>query len=215
VIKETFMKRVFRSGIMAGASLLVMGSLVACSSQQDTEAPLAMEVDEEVMTVDGVPGGVTTQTADITATVSAIDYKKRSLTLEDGKGARRTFNIGPEVVNFKEIKKGDKVALEYTQGVVVYLREKGEPTGDDDNAAGVVMTAPEGSKPGAVAVGTTEITAEVTAVNLENHTATLKFPDGVSQEIPVRSDVELSKDQVGREVVMQITTAIAIDVEKL
>lgn len=207
------MNRLLRSGMLAGATVLTLAALSACTSQkEDTEAPLAVKVDEQVIMDEGMPGSITTQTVDMTAEVSAIDTKKRTITLEDGQGARRTFTAGPEVVNFDQIEKGDQVTIEYTQETVVYLRDKMEV--EEEAVAGIAATAPEGNKPGGVVAGMVEVTAEITALNMEDHTATLKFADGTSQIFPVREDVELKQDQVGREVVMQITTAIAVDVKK-
>lgn len=59
------------------------------------------------------------------------------------------------------------------------------------------------------------MTAKVTAIDLANHAATLTFPNGESRTVPVRPDVELREDQVGREVVIQKTAAIAIAVDKV
>jgi len=49
---------------------------------------------------------------------------------------------------------------------------------------------------------------------LWHHTATLQLPDGSSKTFKVRPDVELTKDNVGTEVVIRTTEAVAISVEK-
>lgn len=69
-----------------------------------------------------MPGGVTTRTARITATVTAIDYEKRSVTLQDGKGGHKTLAVGPEVINFNQVEKGDRVKLVYVEEMIVYLQ---------------------------------------------------------------------------------------------
>lgn len=51
------------------------------------------------------------------------------------------------------------------------------------------------------------------AIDLEKHTATLKFEDGTAKTFPVRSDVDLSKGKIGEQVVFRITEMIAISVE--
>ncbi len=58
------------------------------------------------------------------------------------------------------------------------------------------------------------ITAKVVAVNVEKHTATLKFEDGSQREVAVRPDVKISDKYIGKEVVIQITAAVAAGVEK-
>ncbi len=199
-----------RTGMIVMLASMTLGA--GCVTQADKpEAPLAVATDEKVVTVEGVPGGITRRTAMLSAVVTAIDYKKRTVTLEGESGGLKRLDVGPEVVNFNQIKKGDHVNIRYLQEMVVYLKDIGAP--NNDGAAAMAMRAKEGSKPAAVAGGTLEITAVVEAVDLDNHAATLKFPDGTSQVVPVREDVVLKKDQIGREVVIQRTTAVAVTVE--
>ena len=58
------------------------------------------------------------------------------------------------------------------------------------------------------------VTAKVTAIDLKQHKATLQFPDGTTKTVRVRKDVDLTKRQVGEEVVIRATEAVAIVVEK-
>lgn len=185
----------------------------ACTTQQPEEPPKPMRADvsESESTIEGVPGGVVIRTASIDATVKSIDYDTRSVTLVDDEGGEVAVNVGPEAINFDEIDRGDRVTLVYTEETVVFLR----PIGDlpDDGVSAVSARAMEGEKPQGFAAGVIEMTAVVTGVDLESHTAILLFPDGTSREVPVRDDVELSQDQVGQEVVIQKTAAISLSVE--
>jgi hypothetical protein len=61
---------------------------------------------------------------------------------------------------------------------------------------------------------TTRVTAKVTAIDSEHHSATLQFQDGSRRTVPVREDVDLSKRKVGDSVVIRITEALAIQVDK-
>lgn len=208
------MKKSFKSLPSLGASALVLTLIAGCGqAKEDTAAPLDSKVNETVVTLDGVPGGLATRVAKMEATVADIDYEKRSVSLEDGKGNRRTITVGPEVVNFDQIAKGDKVSIEYTEEQVVYLSDVEEHA--EESVAVAEVRAAEGEVPGALAVEVVEIVATVTAVDLENHTATLTFSNGASVVHAVRPDVELLESHVGREVVIQHTTAMAIAVEKM
>lgn len=160
----------------------------------------------------GVPGGVTTMTAQKTVKIVAIDYDKRSVTFEDDKGVKKSLVAGAEVVNFAQIKKGDLLKVTYVEEVVVYLREKGAPA--NDGAGIVAARAAQGEKPAVAVAATNEVTAVVKAIDVKAHTATLQFPDGSSKTVAVRPDVDLSKRKTGEEVVINITAAIAIAVEK-
>ncbi|KZZ77915.1 hypothetical protein A3765_22755 [Oleiphilus sp. HI0130] len=182
-------------------------------AKEDTTAPLDSKVNETVVTLDGVPGGVATRVAKMEAMVAEIDYEKRSVSLEDDKGNRRTITVGPEVVNFDQVSKGDKVVIEYVEEQVVYVNDVDEHS--EDSVAVAEAVAAEGEVPGAMAVEVVEVVATVSAVDLESHTATLTFSDGTTVVQAVRPDVELLESHVGREVVIKHTTAMAIAVEKM
>jgi Cu/Ag efflux protein CusF len=65
------------------------------------------------------PHGRAVQTTTITATVEAIDYKARTVTLKGPAGNVRTFTVGPEAKRFDEVKKGDQVTLNVTEAVAI------------------------------------------------------------------------------------------------
>jgi len=160
----------------------------------------------------GVPGGVLVGTYRETATVTGIDKEKRKLTLVTPDGTMGTFKAGPDVVNFDQIQIGDQVKATVTRQVAVFVGMSGEPP--SDGGATTIALTPVGAKPGALIADTTEITAKVTAINLKRHTATLQFPDGTAKTFNVRSDVALTKQAVGQNVVIRTTDAVAILVEK-
>jgi hypothetical protein len=187
--------------------------LTACATEPKPASDmLSSKTNVSEIHAEGVPGGVNTAVTEMTAKISAIDYKKRTVTLEDDKGNRRTLVVGPEAVNFEQIKKGDVLKVTYVEETVVYLRKKGAPA--NDGAGVVAARSAPGEKPAGVIAATNEITAIVKAVDLKAHTATLKFPDGSSKTVAVRPDVDLSKAKTGEEVVINITAAIAIAVQK-
>lgn len=55
-------------------------------------------------------------------------------------------------------------------------------------------------------------TATITAIDLKNHKATLRFADGTTQTVAVRADVDLTQRKVGELVYIRVTQAIAISV---
>jgi hypothetical protein len=65
------------------------------------------------------PGGVAVRTATMTATVEAIDYKTRKITLKGPQGNSRSFTVGPEAKRFNEVKKGDQVTISYTEATAI------------------------------------------------------------------------------------------------
>ena len=61
------------------------------------------------------PGAVKVEAEESTATVDALDYENRTGTLKLLDGTMLTFNFGPEVRNFDDIKVGDQVILKGTR----------------------------------------------------------------------------------------------------
>ncbi len=182
----------------------------AAPAAEKKKPGLNVEAAGDVLMVEGVPGGVERQVAVIKATVKKINYENRVVKLVDADGNTKSLRIGPDAVNFDQVKQGDQVEIVYAQELLVYLKEKGAP--NNDGVESVIERAPEGEKPQAVAAKTAEMTAVVTAVDLANHTATLKFPEGETRVVQVRPDVEVREDHVGREVVFRSTMATAISV---
>jgi len=165
-----------------------------------------------VATEKGVPGGIIIETYEGTGTVTAIDAATRSVTLERPDGKKATFKAGPEVRNFAQIRVGDKVKATLTDRLVVFLRKKGAPPVDGE--AAMVALAPLGAKPGIVKAETVEVSARVQAIDLAHHQATLQLPDGSTQIVKVRPDVDLTQAVIGEEVVMRTTEALALVVGK-
>jgi hypothetical protein len=161
---------------------------------------------------EGVPGGAVVATYELTATVAAIDKTSRRVTLVDAAGIKTTVKAGPEVVNFDQIRVGDQLRVTAAEELAVYVAGADETP--SDGGAALVALSPVGAKPGGLLAETTQVTAKVTAINVEQHKATLQFEDGSTRTVAVRPDVDLSKRKVGDKVVIRLTEALAITVSK-
>jgi len=64
------------------------------------------------------PAGVVTSSVTVKATVDAIDYDKRTVVLrsEDGRTTTK-LDVGPEVKNFAQVKKGDVLVVEQMESL--------------------------------------------------------------------------------------------------
>jgi hypothetical protein len=169
---------------------------------------------------------------DISARVTAIDHANRRVMLLGPNGEKKTVTVGPEAVNFDQVRVGDLVNVRATEELVVGLvpERAAVPEGKavqslgyidteavdpmPDGAAGIVALAAEGAQPGGLVAGTIRTTATVVAIDHAMRTATLKFKDGSTKTFPVRADIDLSRHQVGERVFFQLTEMIAISVEK-
>lgn len=189
--------------------LVAITLLGACASQPDDQ-PLVSTVSHSAGAVQGVPGGIIVDQERVEATVIALDPAARTFTLQDKAGNRRTVKAPPAMRNYSELEVGDKVTATLKVERAIYLREKGEAS---QEGAAMVLTPPAGSKPGLLVASTQEIIAVVQAIDATAHTATLRFPDGVSRVYPVRPDVEIKPEYLNQQVVIRVDSELAVEVK--
>ena len=187
----------------------VVFTIAACAT---TTPPPPAQVSTSTAVQEGVPGGVTVNTVEVTAKVVAIDTKNRKATLLLADGEKETIKVPPEAVNCDQVKVGDMVKATLTEEVVVYIDNEGASV-PDGYAAGVAL-APKGAQPGGIVAEAVKVTATVTAIDQTGRTATLRFDDGTIETFPVRDDIDLSKHKVGEKVVFIVTEMVALSVEK-
>jgi translation initiation factor IF-1 len=158
------------------------------------------------------PGAIAVATAQITATVKAINHKNRTVTLAGPNGKRVTYKVSEAAVNFDQIRVGDRVKVKFTEAIAVYLRPQGTPPSVGEGAA--VALAPKGAMPGGMVATTTEVTARVVSVDAATHHVTLQLPDGRKRTVSVNPSVDLSRVAPGDSVTAQVVNSLAISVEK-
>ena len=187
----------------------VLFTLAACAT---TTPPPPAQVNTATAVQEGVPGGITVNSVEVTAKVTAIDTKNRKVTLLLPDGEKEMVKVPPEAVNFDQVSVGDIVKVTLTEEVVVYLDEEGASVPDEYTAG--VKLAPKGAQPGGVVAEAVKVTATVTAIDQENRTATVRFDDGTIATLPVRDDIDLTKRKVGEKVVFFVTQMVALSLEK-
>lgn len=190
-------------------ALLLIGSIANCS---ETTLPPHAEQNVAYAYEEGVAGGVIVNTIVIKVKVLAVNTEERTLTLMDANAQERSVKVGPEVINFDQIRPNDMIDLIVAEETIISV-SSGE-NAVEEGVAGLVALAPKGAKPGAVVARSVVLTAKVIAIDETNRTATLEFKDGSKKVFPVRQDLDLSKHKTGEEVVFQITQMIAIGIEK-
>jgi hypothetical protein len=159
------------------------------------------------------PGVVETEVIEFNSTVETIDYQKRTVSLKGPDGRTRTFTASKEVRNFDQIKTGDTVKVELIDEVALFVRKATEPPAGEETMA--VGLAPKGKKPGVVMVDTTQISADVEAVDYQMRTITLKGPQGNVRTYKVGDAVKrLNEVKKGDQVVLRLSEAVAIVVTK-
>ena len=175
------------------------------------EGPIIAESGAAAVYKAGQPGGVIVRTVQVQAAVVAIDAAERKLTLLGSEGFKQTVKVGPDVINFDQIRAGDQVTVTAAEELVVRMAQPGDAAEGGD---ALVALAPKGAKPGGVVADTAQVTATIKKLDPHNRTATLQLADGSTKTFPVRSDVDLMQRKVGEQVVFRVTQMVAIKVEK-
>jgi len=204
----------------AGLLLLVTGYLLR-RRRLRAEVPLALilgatmlagapsvEADSHTKTVQ-VPGRVVTSTVRRVAIVEAVNKETREIKVIDASGRRYSFVAGEMVANFDQIEPRDRIVTEYLESVAIFVTPAGAPEMGD---AAAVEIAPLGDKPGIAAADTFMVRATIESLNVTDRIATLRGEDGRVRTVKVADDVPLDMINVGDEVRMRITEAIAISV---
>jgi len=68
------------------------------------------------------PAAKIVETKEVTATVEAIDYATRTVTLRGPEGNARTIKVDSSVKRLNEVKKGDQVVARYTEGLAISVK---------------------------------------------------------------------------------------------
>jgi hypothetical protein len=160
------------------------------------------------------PGVVEARSATVTGTVENIDYKTRMVTLKDDKGHTATMEVGPEVVRLGEVKKGDKVKMDYLESVAVVVASPHESISSGE-ASGKVIVRNKTKDPSGTAIETHVATAMVEKIDAKKRTAVLKTPDGQMMEVEIAPDVQhVENVKKGDQVLVKYTQALAVTVSK-
>lgn len=160
------------------------------------------------------PAAMATAAAKVTATVTAIDYKARTVKLKDEKGAEVELVVGPEATRFNEVKKGDIVTFEYFESVAIEVTPKGAAAPAAGQAEYMEKNKPT-QGPGGTMMRTATMTATVEAIDHKKRTVTLKGPKGNSRSFTVGPEAKrFNEVKKGDQVTVSYTEATAINVTK-
>lgn len=160
------------------------------------------------------PAAMATAAAKVTATVTAIDYKARTVKLKDEKGNEVELVVGPEATRFNEVKKGDIVTFEYFESVAIEVTPKGAMAPAAGQAEYMEKNKPT-QGPGGTMMRTATMTATVEAIDHKKRTVTLKGPQGNKRTFTVGPEAKrFNEVKKGDQVTVSYTEATAINVTK-
>ena len=160
------------------------------------------------------PSFSASRTMTMSAMVEAIDHETREVTLKGPEGNTVTITASDDVRNLAQVEAGDEVLAEVFEEISIEVMAN--PEGMQPGAGEMVATAAAelGELPGAAVMDTVVITAVVEDINIENNTFKLRGPEGNVREFAARNPENLSLAEVGDLVVITVTQAMGVLVEK-
>jgi len=161
------------------------------------------------------PARVVTTTVTAQAIVESIDPATRELKLIGADNRRFTVVADESIRNFDQIKPRDRINVEYLESVAMTVlpADKAAPDAMDPKVElAAVEVAPKGDKPGIKGVKVSEVTATIASIDRDDRTATLKLADGEVRTVKVNPSVRLDLVNVGDQVRVTTTRAVAIAV---
>jgi len=159
------------------------------------------------------PGKATVaRTVGVSAQVTAIDKTTRTITLKSAKGEAIDVVAGEEVRNFDQIKLGDYVVARYVAALTLELKKTRVAAGDPTVREGLAKAQP-GERPAVAGARQINAIADVTAVDPQKSTITLKGPRGNVVTLNVLNPDQFKVVKKGDQVEVTYTEAVALAVE--
>lgn len=131
------------------------------------------------------------ETVELQGVITAIDKNTRAVTIKGGSGNELTITAGPQVKNFKQIKVGDLVTLNYVAALGLELKKGGGRLRERIESEQTAAAKP-GEKPSGGVLRTVKVVTDVMAVDAAAGSITLRGPQR-SIDLIVK-DKELLKD---------------------
>jgi hypothetical protein len=197
-------------GLVGAGCVLLSAGCRSARYEKEAEG-LQYHEGAAAVAVEGIPGGAMIDTIAIQAKVLDIDYRKREVKLLIPGGQVVKTKVGPDAVNFDQVKKGDIVNAVITEEIVFQLVSAG--TKIEDGAVVAAAIADKGQMPAGVAEAAVRITATIVKIDAKARTIKLKLEDGETKTLTVRDDVEMNTAKVGDKVVIDMFEAVAVSVD--
>ena len=143
--------------------------------------------------------------------VVKVDKKTRTITFKNKEGESK-FVAGPDIKNFDQIKKGDRVNVNYELAVAIELiktKSDGVRTKVETNT---VTKSKANEKPSETITNQTTIIADIVEVNREKKLVSVKGPSGKITTVTVKNPALLADVNVGEQVKVIYFDAMAASI---
>ena len=174
--------------LVSAICLMAAGGLAGCGNGSKdvvraTEAPPTVVGQDLIQT---------------TATVEAINYKTRMVTLRGTQGQTATVKVNDPAIDLTRVKKGDVVDLAYYNALAINVVAPGEATPGVTGVSDRARSQP-GDTPATGVIDQVTVTARVIEIDQLAHTVTFQGPEGGTRTVQVRNP-ELQQKMKGLKV---------------
>lgn len=186
---------------LAALVALPLLGLGACAS--DRQQPVAPPAPTVVSTAKEAVG-----------VVQSVNARTRQVAIRTPNEGVVTVIAGPEVQNFGQIRRGDRVRIRFEEAVAVQLAPRGTSLAPEASVG--AARAEPGQRPAGAVVATVRDTVTVNAVDTANNTVTFTSSRGVRRTVAVRSpemQAFIRTIRPGQRVNVAIAEATALSVE--
>lgn len=143
--------------------------------------------------------------------VVKVDKKTRTITFKNKEGTSK-FVAGPEITNFDQIKKGDRVNVSYELAVAIELIKTKSDGIRSKVETNTVSKSKPNEKPSEKITNTTTIIADIVEVNREKKLVSVKGPSGKITTVTVKNPALLADVNVGEQVKVIYYNAMAASI---
>ncbi len=184
-------------------------AVTSCSSPSPTVVGKGETFQQETGSV-GYGGQTLTDMVTTTNTVVSIDEVQRQIVMRTPKGNEVTYRAGREISNFADFKVGDPVKATVIEqlGIAVVGSGNLPPAGP------VMVRARNGTVLTSMPVTVVQFKAIIVGLNPDQGQVMLQTADGQKRVVNVQPGVNLHALNVGDDVSVQATEAMAIKLEK-
>jgi hypothetical protein len=193
----------------ASLSSLVVVSLMASSSVAIAQSSPANSGANKPMVIDAAVVDNRYQLYE--GEVIKIDKKTRTLTFKNKEGESK-FVAGPEITNFDQIKKGDRVNVTYELAVAIELIKTKSDGVRSKVETNTITTSKVNEKPSETIANKTTIIADIVSVDKEKRLVSVKGPSGKVTTVTVKDPALLADVKVGEQVKVIYYDAIAASI---
>ena len=143
--------------------------------------------------------------------VIKTDKKTRTITFKNNEGESK-FVAGPEIKNFDQIKKGDRLSVTYQLAVAIELIKTKSDGVRSKVETNTVTTSKANEKPSETIANKTTIIADIVEVNREKKLVSVKGPSGKITTVVVKNPALLADVNIGEQVKVIYYDAMAASI---